>query len=346
MFPIDSTTGLFNTAMVEKFEALMASKGYSFRIADIFPGVLSAGQPAGNLTAEGALLLDPSGDLQPGVPFCPPEGDAGTGMTATNSITVRTGNVSAGTSIFSMVVLEKPLSKVHPELDIVTTPVGKDVAMVHCNTCTSDLDQWVALFADLLASAGFEYSKNDLYTLLFNTALKGDPDCGTLTTFNYYSGEPVTGTDSGVPVFMRTPDSPLNLANFMRAVINSTFSTLKVGMDILDEENVKIDSLLGHGGLFKTKQVGQQLLSAALNVPVSVMTTAGEGGPWGMALLAAYMVDADGDTLESFLANKVFASSEVYTVAPDAKDVEGFKSFIARYKKALPAEVAAAAALY
>ncbi|MBR4888069.1 MAG: FGGY-family carbohydrate kinase, partial [Clostridia bacterium] len=284
VFPIDSTTNDYDAGMMAKFNEKLAAAGLPYTLQDIFPTVLCAGEEAGTLTEEGAKLLDPTGTLQAGIPLCPPEGDAGTGMVATNSVSPRTGNVSAGTSVFSMVVLEKPLSKVYPEIDMATTPTGMPVAMVHGNTCTSELDAWVKMFGELLAAGGAQVSKSQLYELLYTKALEGDADCGGLVGFNYYAGEPVTKVDEGRPLFVRRPESPLTLANFMRTQLYSAMATLKVGMEILEEEQVAMDSLLGHGGLFKTKGVGQRLMAGALNVPVAVMETAGEGGPWGMSL--------------------------------------------------------------
>ncbi len=347
MFPIDSTTGTYDAGMVAKFDDILAKRGFSFRLLDILPKVLNAGDPAGVLTEEGAKLLDPTGKLQAGIPLCPPEGDAGTGMVATNSVAVRTGNVSAGTSVFAMIVLEKALSKVYPEIDMVTTPTGKPVAMVHCNTCTSDLDAWVRLFRELLDATGTEISKPALYDMLYFKALEGATDCDGIISFNYYSGEPVTGTDEGRPLVMRRPDSAFSLANFMRAQLYATMATLKLGMDILfDKEKVTIDQLMGHGGLFKTKGVGQQLMAGAMNVPVAVMETAGEGGPWGMALLAAYAKNkAEGETLEDYLSKKVFADSKGSVVEPKKEDVEGFARYIESYKAGIDVEKAAIKAL-
>lgn len=304
----------------------------------ILPQVLPAGADAGVLTEEGAKLLDPSGDLQPGIPFCPPEGDAGTGMTATNSVRVRTGNVSAGTSDFAMIVVDKLLG-VHREIDMVTTPDGAPVAMVHCNNCTSDINAWAGLFAEFAAAIGAELDANTLYTLLFRKALEGDADCGGLLSYNYLSGEGVTDLDAGRPVFARTPDAKLTLANFMRTHLLSALATLKIGLDILTgEEHVAIEKLYGHGGFFKTPEVGQRLLSAAVGAPVSVMETAGEGGPYGMALLAAYRLDSHGKSLADFLDTEVFANVKSVTLQADAADCTGFDAFLARYQKALPLE--------
>ena len=279
MFPIDSATGDYDAEMMQKFDALVADKGFPWKLREILPKVLRAGEMAGTLTKEGARLLDRSGCLQPGVPLCPPEGDAGTGMTATKSVEKRTGNVSAGTSVFAMIVLEKPLSAMHREIDMVTTPAGDPVAMVHCNNCTSDLNAWVGLFAEFAECFGIKADKNKLFSTLYQKAMEGDKDCGGMIACNYYSGEPVTGLEEGRPMFLRRPDSHLGLANFMRSHLYASLVTLKIGLDILlKEEDVKIDSITGHGGLFKTKGVGQSILAAAMNAPISVMETAGEGG--------------------------------------------------------------------
>lgn len=343
MFPIDMNTKTYNATMVEKFNEKVAEKGYSWKLEEIFPEVLSAGDAAGVLTEEGAKLLDTTGTLEAGVPVCPPEGDAGTGMTATNSIAKRTGNVSAGTSVFAMVVLEKELSKVYKEIDMVTTPTGSPVAMVHCNNCTSDLNAWVNLFHEFAKAAGIDISLNDLYGTLYHKAMEGDVDCGGLLAYNYFSGEHITGFEEGCPLFVRTPDSAFTLANFMRTNLYASLAVLKTGLDILiKEEGVKIDEIFGHGGLFKTKGVGQNILAAALNTPVSVMETAGEGGAWGMALLASYMVHKkDGETLDSYLTDHVFKGNTGTKVAPDPKDVEGFEAFMKRYTKGLSIERAA-----
>lgn len=340
MFPIDSTVNDYNSEMAEKFNALPKVKKLGIDIVQILPKVLVAGENAGFLTEEGARLIDPSGNLEHGVPMAPPEGDAGTGMTATNSIAVKTGNVSAGTSIFSMVVLENQLSKVYEEIDMVTTPVGKPVAMVHCNNCCTDLDYWVNVFGQFASSIGAQMSKPELYDALYESALYGEPNAGGLVNINYFSGEPVSHTDDGRPLFVRTQNANFNLANFMRSQIYSTMATLKIGMEILEKENVTIDCLMGHGGLFKTPLVGQKLMAGAMNCPVAVMKTAGEGGAWGMAVLAKYVVDGD-EPLDEYLNNKVFANSECKTVAPDENDVNGFNEYMKLYKSALKAEVAA-----
>ncbi len=346
VFPIDSDSIDYNSKMVSQFDALLKDRGLPYTLRQILPQVKNAGEAAGTLTAEGARLLDPTGILQAGIPVCPPEGDAGTGMVATNSVATRTGNVSAGTSVFAMIVLEKHMSKVYTELDMVTTPAGKPVVMAHSNTCTSDLDAWVRVFGEMVKAAGAKLTKAELYDLLYFKALEAEADCGGLVSFNYYSGEPVTGLDDGRPLFVRKPDANLSLANFMRALLYSSIAVLKIGMDILHDENVVLDKLTGHGGLFKTKHVGQKLMAGALDVPVAVMETAGEGGPWGMALLAAYMVNkSEGETLEDYLQNRVFANVREEVVQPDKADREGFAAFIERYKACLPVQQAAVDAL-
>ncbi len=339
MFPIDSSINDYDRRMVDLFDALTEFKGYDWKLRDVLPRVLVAGEDAGTLTESGARFLDPAGDLRPGIPVAPCEGDAGTGMAATNSVRVGTGNVSAGTSDFAMVVVDKPLG-VHREIDMVTTPAGAPVAMVHCNNCTSDINAWVGLFADFAAALGTKIDKGDLFTLLFKKAMEGDPDCGGLLSFNYFSGEGVTDLDEGRPLFVRAPDSHVTLANFMRTHLLSALATLKIGLDILTgEEKVQIDKLYGHGGFFKTPGVGQTMLSAAAGVPVSVMETAGEGGPYGMALLAAYSIwRDDGETLDDYLEKKVFASARSTTLMADTSDVDGFNTFLAKYVKALPLE--------
>ncbi len=343
MFPIDSPSRDYDRRMMDQFGELTADMGYSWKLEEILPGVLCAGEKAGTLTEEGAKLLDPSGILQAGIPMCPPEGDAGTGMVATNSVRVRTGNISAGTSIFSMVVTEKALERVHEEIDMVTTPDGNPVAMVHCNNCTSDLNAWVNLFGEFADRFGMKIDKNDLYGTLYREALKADPDCGGLMAYNYFSGEPVTGLNEGRPMFVRTPDAAFSLANFMRSHLYSAMATLKIGNDILlKEEHVQVDSLMGHGGLFKTPVVGQQLMAAAMNAPVTVMDTASEGGAWGMAVLAAFLKEREADeTLPDYLSNRIFAGQTGTTIAPEPEDVAGFDAFVEKYKSTLPAEKAA-----
>ena len=343
MFPIDPATGQYDAEMLDKFEEMMVPKGYPWKLRDLLPEVLSAGDEAGTLTEEGAKLLDESGNLEAGIPLCPPEGDAGTGMTATNSVKVRTGNVSAGTSVFAMVVLEKELKKVHPEIDLVTTPAGDLVGMVHCNNCTSDLNAWVGLFREFMESMGMEVDMNRLFGVLYNKALEGDKDCGGLLAYNYFSGEHITGFEEGRPLFVRRPDDKFNLANFMRTHLYTSLGALKTGLDILfRDEQVKLDVLLGHGGLFKTKGVGQKIMAAAAGVPVEVMETAGEGGAWGAALLAAYRVwKAEGESLDAYLEKKVFGGQHGTVMEPDAEDVKGFDEFMVRYHAGLPIERAA-----
>lgn len=346
MFPIDPTSCQFHAGMVEQFDALVAEKGYPWRLMDILPEVLAAGDSAGCLTAEGARMLDTSGNLQPGIPLCPPEGDAGTGMCATNSVAPRTGNVSAGTSVFSMAVLEKPLSAPHPELDIVTTPEGREVAMVHCNNGTGELNAWMGMFGELAALFGADTDKNELYTRLFRLALAGDADCGGLAAVNYLAGEPVTGFTAGRPLFVRRPEANFSLANFMRSQLYAALAALAKGNEILRAEGVTLDKIYGHGGYFKTPGVGQRFLAAALETPVAVMASAGEGGPWGMALLAAFPRErAAGESLSDFLANQVFRDSPGETLEPDPAEVAGFRKFLDNYTAALKAEQAAVASL-
>lgn len=340
MFPINIQDKDFDGGMIEKFDDLVKDKGYPWKLRQIMPQVLTAGEDAGTLTEEGAKRLDPSGTLEAGIPVCPPEGDAGTGMAATNSVAVRTGNVSAGTSVFAMIVLEKELSKVHTEIDMVTTPSGSLVAMAHANNCTSDLNAWVSIFREFSEAMGMKVDMNQLFGTLYNKALEGDPDCGGLLSYGYYSGENIIPVDEGRPVFVRTPESRFNLANFMRTHLYAALGALKIGMDILvKEEKIQIDKILGHGGLFKTPGVGQRIMAAAMQAPVSVMETAGEGGAWGIALLAAYEVlREENETLESYLDNKVFAGNEGVRMEPDAGDVAGFETFIERFKNGLSIE--------
>lgn len=338
MFPIDSDICDYDSNMIAAFSSLDEVKVCKWNIRDILPKVIHAGENAGRLTDEGALLIDPTGKLKSGVLMCPPEGDAGTGMVATNSVRVKTGNVSAGTSIFSMTVLDTPLKKVYEEIDMVTTPAGKPVAMVHCNNCCTDLDYWVNLFIEFSALTGVELSKSEIYDLLYNAALDGEKDCGGLVNINYFSGEPITKLESGKPLFVRTENAEFNLSNFMRAQIYSAVSTLKIGMEILEHEGVKIDTLMGHGGLFKTKFVGQKFMADAMNTPVSVMDTAGEGGAWGIAILARYAADNSGLPLEDYLDRFIFNSYTSSTVKPDENDVIGFNKYIELYKKAIKIE--------
>jgi len=343
MLPIDPNTRNFSAPMVEKFNKLIAPKGFNWTLLDIMPKVLLAGENAGFLTAEGAKKLDISGHLKPGTPLCPPEGDAGTGMVATNAVKQRTGNVSAGTSSFSMIVLEKDLSKPYEMIDMVTTPDGSLVAMVHCNNCTSDLNAWVNLFKEYQQLLGIPVDMNEVFGKLYNNALTGDADCGGLISYNYISGEPVTGLAEGRPLFVRSANDKFNLANFMRAHLYASVGVLKIGNDILfNDEKVKVDRITGHGGLFKTKGVGQRVLAAAINSPISVMETAGEGGAWGIALLGSYLINnSKGDTLADFLDEQVFAGNTGVEIAPTPEDVEGFNKYIVNYKRCLAIEQAA-----
>lgn len=342
MFPVDPDTKDYYSEMLDKFDDLVAANNYPWKLRQILPKVLCAGENAGVLTQTGAKLLDPTGKLRAGIPMCPPAGDAGTGMVATNSVKVRTGNVSAGTSIFSMIVLEKALSRVYPEIDIVTTPEGNSVAMVHCNNCTSDLNGWVGLFREFARSFGMEMDEGRLFEGLFRKALEADADCGGLLNYNYLSGEHITGFSEGRPLFVREPSASFTLANFMRTQLYSCLATLKLGSDLLiQKEGVGLDSIQAHGGLFKTPQVGQKLLAAALQTPVCVMNTAGEGGAWGVAVLAGYMLWKNKESLSDYLENRVFANAESTTVQPDPQDVEGFQTFMSRYERGLPIERAA-----
>jgi len=337
MFPIDSEKLCYDEEMLEKFDCLISDRNLPWKLTDILPGILLAGEDAGALTGQGSALLD--GLLGAGIPFAPAEGDAGTGMTATNAVAPRTGNVSAGTSIFSMVVLERPLKKIYEEIDLVTTPTGKPVAMVHCNNCTNDSNAWVSVLGETAALFSGEPTAGELYTKLYEKSLEGDPDCGGVLVCNYLSGEGVTHLDAGRPMVVRRPESKFNLANFFRAMLYSSMATLKIGMDQLAEEGVAIDSLTGHGGLFKTPVVGQKYLAAACNAPVSCMETAGEGGPYGMALLAAYRANrAGGETLEEYLNHRVFAGVSASVLQPDARDVAGFNTWLDGYKTLLDVE--------
>ena len=344
MIPVDPNTKTYNAEMVRKFNELVAPFGFPWKLEDILPECLVAGQDAGVLTEHGAQRLDVSGHLKGGCPLCPPEGDAGTGMTATNSVKVRTGNVSAGTSSFSMIVLEKDVTKPNEMIDIVTTPDGNLVAMVHCNNCTSDINAWVKLFKEYQELLGVKVDMNEVYAKLYNHALTGDVDCGGVISYNFISGEPVAGlTDGGRPLVMRSPNDRFNLANFMRANLYATIAVLKLGNDVLfKEENVKVDRITGHGGLFKTPGVGQKVLAAALNSPISVMETAGEGGAWGIALLAAYLVNnPDKLNLADYLEKVVFAGNTGIEIAPEPADVEGFNRYIETYKACIPVDQAA-----
>ena len=343
MLPIDPATKNYSAEMVAKFDKLVAPYGFSWKLTDILPKVLLAGENAGCLTEEGAKKLDVSGHLKAGIPVCPPEGDAGTGMVATNAVKQRTGNVSAGTSSFSMIVLEKDLSKPYEMIDMVTTPDGSLVAMVHCNNCTSDLNAWVNLFKEYQELMGMPVDMDEIFGKLYNNALTGDADCGGLISYNYFSGEPVTGLTEGRPLFVRTANDKFNLANFMRAHLYASVGVLKIGNDILfNEEKINVDRITGHGGLFRTKGVGQRVLAAAINSPISVMETAGEGGAWGIALLGSYLVNNDKkQSLADFLDEKVFAGNAGVEVSPTAENVAGFNAYIEKYKACLPVEEAA-----
>jgi sugar (pentulose or hexulose) kinase len=342
MFPIDLGTKDFNSTMTHQFDELIEPNGYGWNLEELLPKVLVAGENAGSLTSEGAFLLDPSGGLENGIALCPPEGDAGTGMVATNSISKRTGNVSAGTSVFAMLVLEKELSMVHSEIDLVTTPDGNLVGMAHSNNCTSDYDAWISLFGQVAGALGMEVSRSDLYDKILNLALKGDPDCGGLLSYGYISGEHLTGFNEGRPLFVRSSENRFTLENFIRTHLYTSLCGLRTGLNVLiDDEHVKINEIKGHGGFFKTPGVGQKIMAAATNIPVSVLETAGEGGSWGIALLASYMVRDDIDlSLPSFLQN-IFSGSIGKAVKPDPRDVEGFQLFFDRYNKGLAIERAA-----
>lgn len=340
MFPIDEMTKNYDRLMLNKFNDLISAKKYSWEISEILPDISVAGDESGQLSESGAKLLDSSGTLQAGIPLCPPEGDAGTGMVATNSVAEHTGNISAGTSVFAMIVLAKHLKNVYPQIDIVTTPSGSLVAMVHANNCSSDINAWMQLFKEFAETIGAPIDMSDLFEALFIKTLEADKECGGLLSYGYYSGENITGIKEGRPLFVRTPESKFNLANFMKVHLYSAFGALKIGMDILlKEEAVQIDSVVGHGGLFKTKEVGQKVVAAVMNSPVSVMENAGEGGAWGMALLAAYMRERTaGESLADFLAQKVFINVKETTVSADEEERTGFDLFIERYKKGLSIE--------
>ncbi len=339
MFPMNGND--YDEEMLAKFDGLINGK-YPWKIRDILPKVLVAGENAGVLTEEGAKLIDEEGDLQARIPMCPPEGDAGTGMVATNSVRIRTGNVSAGTSVFAMIVLEKALEELYEEIDMVTTPDGAPVAMVHCNNCTSDINAWVSLFKEVAILSGAEIKTGDLFTALFKKSAEADKDCGNLLSYNYFSGEHITGFESGKPLFVKNPDSNFSLANFMRVQLFTCFGALKTGLKILDKENVNVDKILGHGGFFKTPVIGQSVLAAVMNTPVSVMETAGEGGAWGVAVLAAFAANkANGETLPDFLDEKIFESQKMTTLAPEKEIVESFNLFMEQYTKGLKIEKAA-----
>lgn len=344
IFPIDPKTCDYDAEMVSRFDKLTGGTEFNAKLLDVLPKIVPVGASAGCLTESGARLLDPAGTFKAGVPFCPPEGDAQTGMVATDSITPKTGNVSAGTSIFSMIVLEKSLGAVHKEIDIVTTPNGDPVAMVHCNNCTTDLDAWVSMFGGFLKSIGAEMPKSKLYDTLYGLAAQGDADCGEIVSYNYYAGEPVTNTQSGRPLLMRSPDSAFTVENLMRSLVYSTMATLKIGMDILTEqENVKLDRIYAHGGLFKTPVPSQNILAAALGADITLMASAGEGGAWGIALLAAYMIrESPSETLAEFLDKRVFAGMSGSKASPAQSDIDGISKYMQAYRSGLAAERAAA----
>ncbi len=342
MFPIDLEKKDFNSTLADKYDIHIEGNGYPWKLKDILPKVLVAGENGGILSTEGARLLDPKGNLSSGIPLCPPEGDAGTGMVATNSVSLRTGNISAGTSVFAMLVLEKELSRVHPEIDLVTTPDGNLVGMAHSNNCTSDYDAWISIFGQAAGALGMNVSTSVLYDTLLNLALKGDPDCGGLLSYGYISGEHMTGFTEGRPLFVRSPDSKFTLENFIRTHLFTSLCALRTGLNVLmDEEDVKVDEIRGHGGFFKTAEVGQKIMAAATNIPISVLETAGEGGPWGTALLASYMVRENRDKSLSAFLEQVFAGSIEEAVKPDPEDVKGFQLFFDRYHRGLAIEKAA-----
>jgi len=343
MFPYDDEAGDFDAARIAQFDQLVKPYGFPWQLKDILPKVMRAGELAGCLTEAGAKLLDETGNLEAGIPFCPPEGDAGTGMVATGAVLPRTGNISAGTSAFSMQVLERPLKKYYPEIDVVATPAGKTVAMAHANTCTTEINAWVGLIADAAKAMGWDVNMDQLFTTLFNKALEGDKDCDGILAYNYFGGEPMTGTETGRPMLVRLPESKLTIANLMRSQLNGAIITVKIGMDMLArEEQVETDRMLGHGGFFKTPVVGQQILADALNVPISTMETAGEGGPWGMALLAAYMHNREeGESMEDYLEKKVFATAKSSCLQPDPEGVAGFQRYLAQYMAGMQAQIAA-----
>jgi sugar (pentulose or hexulose) kinase len=351
MFPIDSATSDYDAAMLARYDALRKTQGPAAgrlpvaHVAELLPRVLVAGAPAGALTAEGAALLDPSGTLRPGIPFCAPEGDAGTGMVATNAVAPRTGNVSAGTSIFAMVVLERPLERVHHELDLVTTPAGDAVAMVHCNNGASELAAWAGMFTRFAEASGTPLADDAVYEVLFREALEGEADAGGLLAYNHLAGEPIAGLTEGRPLFVRTPDSRFTLANAMRAQLYGVFGTLALGMRVLDDEGVGLDRMFAHGGMFRTAGVAQRFLAGALGAPVSVGDTASEGGAWGIAVLAAYLPHAGDLSLAAYLEDRVFADAAIATADPDPADVAGFATYLDRYRAGLAVEAAAVTAL-
>jgi len=345
MFPIDAQTRDYDARMLAQFDALVAERRPGLHLADLLPRVLVAGQEAGRLTESGAALLDPTGSLQAGAPLCPPEGDAGTGMVATNAVSPRTGNVSVGTSIFAMIVLERALARVHHEVDLVTTPAGDPVAMVHCNNGASEIGEWASLFGRFAAALGHETDADTVFGVLLRESLAGDADGGGLLAYNYLSGEPITGLAEGRPLLVRTPDSRLTLANFMRAQVYGAFGTLSLGMRILAAEGVEVDAMFAHGGLFRTAGVAQRLLAAALGAPVAVGRTASEGGAWGIAVLAAYLDAAAEQDLGTFLSTQVFADAQIDVVAPDPDDLVGYAAYLEHYTAGLAIERAAADAL-
>lgn len=339
MFPIDEKTHSFDEEKINIFNSLAKNYGFTGNVKDLLPKVLAAGENAGYLTESGALLLDEEGDLLPGIPLCPPEGDAGTGMVATNSVRIRTGNVSAGTSVFLMIVLEKALSKMYREIDIVTTPSGDPVAMVHCNNCTSDINAWASLFSEFAEMMGAKLSMGDVFTSLFKKSAEADLDCGGILSYNYFSGEHITGLQEGRPLLVRKSDARFTLANFMKVQLYTAFGAIKTGFDILEKnEKVGVDKILGHGGFFKTPKIGQGIFAAVMNAPVSVMATAGEGGAWGIAVLASYMINKNGLSLPDYLDEKVFLKQEMTTVSPDEKEVAAFNEFMKSYKAGLAIE--------
>ncbi len=343
MFPVDTEAGAFYPRMIRQFNDLAAEYGMPWKLENLLPKVQKAGEEAGCLTEKGARLLDPSGELEAGIPLCPPEGDAGTGMVATNSVAPRTGNISAGTSIFAMIVLEKELSAVYPEIDMVTTPSGELVAMAHANNCTSDLNAWVNIFGEFAKEAGMELDEGKLYHILYHAALKGDKNCGGVLSYGFLSGENILPLNEGRPLLTRMPDSRFSLPNLMRAHLSTAFGAIKIGLDILTEkEQVRVDEITGHGGIFKTEGVAQKIMAAALDTPVCVMKTAGEGGAWGIAVLAAYLADhQEGEKLSDFLHEKIFADQEKLVEYPDQEDVKGFAEFMELYKKGMEIEYSA-----
>ena len=341
VFPVAADGTGYDAGLVRRFDELVARSRPGLHVLDLLPRVAGAGTPAGRLTAEGARLLDPTGRVEAGAPLCPPEGDAGTGMVATNAIAPRTGNVSVGTSVFAMVVLEEPLSRVHPEVDLVTTPDGHPVAMVHCNNGASELDAWAGVFGRFAEAAGHGLGADEVFRVLLREALDADADAGGLIAFNNLSGEPVTGLDEGRPLHLRTPDSRLTLGTFVRAQVYAAFAALALGMRVLEDEGVRLDVLVGHGGVFRTPEVAQRLLAAALRTPVAVDDRAGEGGAWGIAVLACFLVRDDDADLPGWLGTHVFTGSTAHVVEPHDADVAGFAEFLRRYEAALAVERAA-----